>query len=150
MPVITIDGPAASGKGTIASGVAQALGFHLLDSGALYRLVALKAIESGVALDAAVALGAAAGNLDAAFADRRIRLEGRDVTDRIRDEDVGAAASQVAVHGGVRTALLERQRAFCAPRSRGRRPRHGDGGLSRRPAEGVFHGQPGGAGEPAP
>jgi len=112
VPVITIDGPAASGKGTIASGVAQALGFRLLDSGSLYRLVALKAIESGLALDAAAALASAAGNLDVGFANGRIRLDGRDVTDRIRGEDVSAAASQVAVHAAVRTALLERQRAF--------------------------------------
>jgi cytidylate kinase len=112
VPVITIDGPAASGKGTIASGVAQALGFHLLDSGSLYRLVALKAIESGIALDAAVALARAAGSLDIRFADGRIRLDGRDVTDRIRGEDVSAAASQIAVHAAVRKALLERQRAF--------------------------------------
>ena len=112
VPVITIDGPAASGKGTIASGVAQALGFHLLDSGSLYRLVALKALETGTALDAATALASAARDLDVAFGDGRVRLAGQDVTDRIRAEDVGAAASQVAVHPEVRAALLGRQRAF--------------------------------------
>ena len=112
VPVIAVDGPAASGKGTIAAGVARALGFHLLDSGSLYRLVALKAIEAGIGFDAAAALAAAAGTLDVAFDDGRIRLEGRDVTDRIRGEDVSAAASQVAVHGPVRAALLGRQRAF--------------------------------------
>ena len=111
-PVITVDGPAASGKGTIAAGVAQALGFHLLDSGSLYRLVALKALASGIALDGGAALASAAENLDVVFADERIRLEGRDVTDRIRGEDVSAAASQVAVHATVRTALLGRQRVF--------------------------------------
>ena len=111
-PVITVDGPAASGKGTIAAGVAQALGFHLLDSGSLYRLVALKALASGIALDGGPALASAAENLDVVFADERIRLEGRDVTDRIRGEDVSAAASQVAVHAAVRTALLGRQRVF--------------------------------------
>ena len=111
-PVITVDGPAASGKGTIAAGVAQALGFHLLDSGSLYRLVALKALESGIATDGGAALASAAENLDVAFANGRIRLEGRDVTERIRGEDVSAMASQVAVHGAVRTALLGRQRAF--------------------------------------
>jgi cytidylate kinase len=112
VPVIAVDGPAASGKGTIAAGVAGALGFHLLDSGCLYRLVALKAIEAGIGVDASAALAAAAGSLDVAFDDGRVRLDGRDVTDRIRDEDVGAAASQVAVHGAVRRALLDRQRAF--------------------------------------
>jgi cytidylate kinase len=112
VPVIAVDGPAASGKGTIAAGVARALGFHLLDSGCLYRLVALKAIEAGIGVDASAPLAAAAGSLDVAFDDGRVRLDGRDVTDRIRDEDVGTAASRVAVHGAVRTALLERQRAF--------------------------------------
>ena len=111
-PVITVDGPAASGKGTIAAGVAQAQGFHLLDSGSLYRLVALQALESGIALDGGAALASAAENLDVVFAGGRIRLESRDVTDRIRGEDVSAAASQVAVHAAVRTALLGRQRVF--------------------------------------
>ena len=115
VPVIAVDGPAASGKGTIAAGVARALGFHLLDSGSLYRLVALKALEAGIGFDAPAALAAAAGNLDVAFDDGRIGLDGRDVTDRIRGEDVSAAASQVAVHGAVRTALLDRQRAFRRP-----------------------------------
>ena len=115
VPVIAVDGPAASGKGTIAAGVARALGFQLLDSGSLYRLVALKALEAGIGFDAPAALAAAAGNLDVAFDDGRIRLEGRDVTDRIRGEDVSAAASLVAVHGAVRTALLDRQRAFRRP-----------------------------------
>ena len=105
VPVIAVDGPAASGKGTIAAGVARALGFHLLDSGSLYRLVALKAIETGIGFDAPAALAAAAGDLDVAFDNARIRLDGRDVTDRIRGEDVSAAASQVAVHGAVRAAL---------------------------------------------
>jgi cytidylate kinase len=112
VPVITVDGPAASGKGTIAAGVAKALGFHLLDSGSLYRLVALKAIESGIAPDDGAALASAAEDLDVAFAKGRIRLDGRDVTERIRGEDVSAAASQVAVHRELRAALLERQRAF--------------------------------------
>ncbi len=115
VPVIAVDGPAASGKGTIAAGVAQALGFHLLDSGSLYRLVALKALESGIARENGAALASAAADLDVAFSDDRIRLDGRDVTDRIRAEDVGAAASQVAVHPAVRTALLDRQRAFRQP-----------------------------------
>ena len=114
-PVIAVDGPAASGKGTIAAGVARALGFHLLDSGALYRLVALKAIEAGIPFDAEPALAAAAAALDVTFGDGRIVLDGRDVTDRLRDEAVSAAASRVAVHPAVRSALIGRQRAFRQP-----------------------------------
>jgi cytidylate kinase len=114
-PVITVDGPAASGKGTIAAGVAQALSFHLLDSGSLYRLVALQAVGAGIAPDDAPALAKAAENLQVTFADGQILLDGRDVTDRLRREDISAAASQVAVHAAVRTALLGRQRAFRRP-----------------------------------
>lgn len=112
IPVIAIDGPAASGKGTIAAGAAQALGFHLLDSGALYRLVALKALESGTPVDDASALAALAGGIDVEFTSGRIELDGRDVTDALRSEAISAAASRVAVHPPVRQALLGRQRAF--------------------------------------
>jgi len=115
VPVVAVDGPAASGKGTIAAGVAAALGFHLLDSGALYRLVALKAVETGIVVTAESALADAALRLDATFADGMVRLEGRDVTAAIRSEAVSAAASRVAVHPGVRKALLARQRAFRRP-----------------------------------
>jgi cytidylate kinase len=115
IPVVAVDGPAASGKGTIAAGVAAALRFHLLDSGSLYRLVALKAVESGVGLAAEDALAGLARRLDATFANGRIELEGRDVTDAIRREAVSAAASRVAVHPAVRAALLDRQRAFRRP-----------------------------------
>jgi cytidylate kinase len=113
--VVAVDGPAASGKGTIAAGVAQALRFHLLDSGSLYRLVALKALESRVAVDAAPELAALAAGLDVAFPPGRIELDGHEVTETIRSEEVSAAASRVAVHAGVRKALLERQRAFRRP-----------------------------------
>jgi len=113
--VIAVDGPAASGKGTVAAGVASALGFHLLDSGSLYRLVALKALEKGIALDASDALASVAGRLDVAFSDGRISLEGRDVSEAIRTEAVSLAASQVAVHPAIRAALLDRQRAFRRP-----------------------------------
>ncbi|NDP42673.1 MAG: (d)CMP kinase [Aromatoleum sp.] len=112
VPVIAVDGPAASGKGTIAAGVARALGFHLLDSGALYRLVALQAIGKGIPLDAEKRLGAAAEGLDVVFDGDRVRLDGRDVTEAIRSEAVSAGASRVAVHPAVRTALYSRQRAF--------------------------------------
>jgi len=115
VPVIAIDGPAASGKGTIAAGVAQALGFNQLDSGSLYRLVALKASEAGIAPEDEARLAAVALDLDARFAGGRILLEGGDVTDRIRREDMSAAASRVAVHRAVRSALLDRQRAFRRP-----------------------------------
>ena len=115
VPVITVDGPAASGKGTIAAGVAQALAFHQLDSGSLYRVVALAALDGGVASDDEPALAAIAQDLDVTFAGGRIALAGRDVTDRIRHEDMSAAASRVAVHPAVRAALLGRQRAFQQP-----------------------------------
>jgi len=115
VPVIAVDGPAASGKGTIAAAVAPVLGFHLLDSGSLYRLVALKAIENDIDLGDESALAAAAVRLDAAFAADKVVLDGRDVTTVIRQEDVSAAASRVAVHPKVRSALLARQRAFRRP-----------------------------------
>jgi cytidylate kinase len=115
IPVITVDGPAASGKGTIAAGVAGTLGFHLLDSGALYRLVALKALETGTPLTAEASLAEAARRLDVTFSRDRIQLDGRDAVDTIRSEAVSAAASRVAVHPAVRAALLDRQRAFRQP-----------------------------------
>jgi cytidylate kinase len=113
--VIAVDGPAASGKGTIAAAVARALRFHYLDSGALYRLVALKALRSGVAFDDAAALARLAATLDTRFADDRVLLDGEDATGAIRAEEVSAGASLVAVHAGVRAALIERQRAFREP-----------------------------------
>ncbi len=114
-PVIAIDGPSASGKGTVAQGVARALGFHYLDSGALYRLVALAALESGFDLENESTISDTALKLNAKFEDDIVRLEGRDVTDSIRDEAVSAAASRVAALPAVRRALLERQRAFRKP-----------------------------------
>jgi len=111
-PVIAVDGPAASGKGTVAAGVARALGFHLLDSGVLYRLVALKAARAGIPLADDAALAAAAAALDVEFAGGRVLLGGADATEAIRSEAVSAAASQVATAPGVRTALLGRQQAF--------------------------------------
>jgi cytidylate kinase len=115
VPVITVDGPAASGKGTIAAGVANALGYHQLDSGSLYRLVALSALEAGVAADDEAKLAPIAESLDVTFGNGRIVLKGQDVTDRIRREDISVAASRVAVHPAVRTALIGRQRAFRQP-----------------------------------
>ena len=111
VPVIAIDGPTASGKGTIAERVARALGFHYLDSGALYRLVAWRAMQRNVDAADAAALVRLAASMDPIFADGRIELDGLDVTDAIRREEVSRSASLVAVHPGVRQALLELQRA---------------------------------------
>jgi cytidylate kinase len=113
--VIAIDGPAASGKGTIAAGVANELGFRYLDSGSLYRLVALKALRDNIGLDEEGTLADAAANLDVEFEHGGVRLDGKDATDDIRGESVSAAASQVAVHPKVRHALLSRQQAFRQP-----------------------------------
>jgi cytidylate kinase len=113
--IIAVDGPAASGKGTIAAAVAQALGFHYLDSGSLYRLVALKALRTGTGFDDEPALAKLAHDLDIRFGKGTLTLEGQDATAAIRAEDVSAGASRVAVHGAVRRALIDRQRAFRRP-----------------------------------
>ena len=112
IPVITIDGPTASGKGTVAVRVGAALGFHVLDSGAMYRLVALSALRSGTAPDDAEALATLAATLPARFEGDRILLGDLDANELIRDEAVGNLASKIAVFPQVRAALLERQRAF--------------------------------------
>ena len=112
VPVIAIDGPSASGKGTVASLVAKRLGFHYLDSGALYRLVALAASRAGVSLADEAALAAVAQGLDVRFGDGDVWLGGERVTDAVRTEACGNGASQVAAFPLVRQALLERQRAF--------------------------------------
>jgi len=114
-PVIAIDGPSASGKGTVAARVAQTLGYHYLDSGALYRLVALAAMRHGVTLDDTAGLARLAAAMDVSFKGRRICLDGVDVGDALRAEDVSRAASRVASQGAVRAALLARQRAFQRP-----------------------------------
>lgn len=115
VPVIAIDGPSASGKGTVAPAVARALGFHYLDSGALYRLVALAAMNAGVDLGDEAALAAVAARLDARFTDGEILLAGERATDAIRTEACGTASSRAAAVPGVRAALLDRQRAFRQP-----------------------------------
>jgi len=112
IPVIAIDGPSASGKGTVALLVAKKLGFHYLDSGSLYRLVALAAMRSGVDLSDEKTLGEIAANLDAAFIDEEIRLGNEDVSEDIRAEACSNAASRVAAYPLVRSALLVRQREF--------------------------------------
>ena len=112
VPVLTIDGPSASGKGTVAERVARALGFHFLDSGALYRLTALSAMQAGVALDDEAGVAKLASVLPARFGDGRVWLADADVTVAIRAEAVGEGASKVAALPAVRAALLDRQRAY--------------------------------------
>ncbi|WP_313478931.1 (d)CMP kinase [Stutzerimonas kunmingensis] len=118
VPVITIDGPSGSGKGTVAALLAGRLGWNFLDSGALYRLLAFAARNHGVDLTNEEALKVLAEHLDVQFGAARdghgmiIILEGEEVTESIRNEQVGAGASQVAALPVVRTALLQRQKAF--------------------------------------
>ncbi|PMS19393.1 (d)CMP kinase [Trinickia dabaoshanensis] len=111
-PVIAIDGPTASGKGTVAALVAAQLGFHLLDSGALYRLAALASVRYGVAADDDAALAALVGDLHITFREGCAQLDGVDVSSDIRAEEIGNRASAIAVHQSVRAALVARQRAF--------------------------------------
>ena len=117
-PVITIDGPSGSGKGTVAGILAKRLGWNLLDSGALYRLLAFAAHNHGVDLTNEELLKKLAAHLDVQFIAatdgqlQRIILEGDEVSDVIRTESVGSGASQVAALPAVREALLQRQRAF--------------------------------------
>lgn len=118
MPVITVDGPSGSGKGTVCRLLAEKLGWDVLDSGAIYRVLSLAALHHQIALDNEEALVPLAANLDVQFlidSDTnagKIILEGEDVTTTIRNEEVGAAASKVAALPRVREALLRRQRAF--------------------------------------
>lgn len=111
-PVIAIDGPSASGKGTVAERVARALGFHFLDSGALYRLTALSAMKAGVALDDEATVARLAAELPARFHNAAVWLADENVTGAIRAETVGAGASRVAALPAVRAALFDRQRAY--------------------------------------
>lgn len=121
VPVITIDGPSGSGKGTVAALLAAKLGWNFLDSGALYRLLAFAARNHGVDLTNEEALKLLAAHLDVQFGAPKqghgmhIILEGEDVTSAIRNEQVGAGASQVAALPAVRDALLQRQKAFREP-----------------------------------
>ena len=119
VPVVTIDGPSGSGKGTISRAVARHLGWHLLDSGALYRLVALAGTHAGLAPEDQEGHARLAGAMDVVFGSdaeggERVILAGEDVTAAIRSEAAGQGASRVAAWPVVRTALLERQRAFAA------------------------------------
>jgi cytidylate kinase len=118
-PVLTIDGPSGSGKGTVSRAAAKRLGWALLDSGALYRLVALAGLRAGIDLSDAAALGKLAEGLDIRFdstagGEEIVYLDGREVTRDIRTESAGSDASRVAALPPVRAALLERQRRFVA------------------------------------
>ncbi len=119
IPVITIDGPGGSGKGTISTSLAAFLGFHLLDSGALYRLAALAAIKQGTSLDDEIALGEVAEGLNISFVTNengvRTMLDDEDVSDALRYESTGTAASKIASMPAVRAALVKRQRRFLRP-----------------------------------
>ncbi|RJP68847.1 MAG: bifunctional 3-phosphoshikimate 1-carboxyvinyltransferase/cytidylate kinase [Comamonadaceae bacterium] len=112
IPVICVDGPTASGKGTLASELAQRLGYQLLDSGALYRATALAAQDAGVALDDEPALARLAAQLPLAFRDHKVFLGGRDITDPLRLESTGGMASRVSQHLAVRSALHALQQSF--------------------------------------
>jgi len=117
VPVITLDGPGGAGKGTVSTLLATRLGWHFLDSGALYRLTALAAMNHGVELCKESAVAVIAEHLDVRFKQSdhgtQIILENDNVTDAIREETVGSNASIVAAHNRVRDALLKRQRAFA-------------------------------------
>ncbi|MGH3420914.1 MAG: (d)CMP kinase, partial [Streptosporangiaceae bacterium] len=119
-PVVTIDGPSGSGKGTISRGIAQIVGWHLLDSGALYRLVAYAGADRGLDPTDVEGHAQVAASMQVTFGvgpdgSEQVLLAGREVTQAIRTETAGQGASRVAAWPEVRTALLERQRAFARP-----------------------------------
>jgi len=145
VPVVTIDGPSGSGKGTVSRAAARALGWSLLDSGALYRLVALAGRQAGISLDDGSRLAQLAQMSDIRFGsgdsgEEIVWLDGKEVTGAIRTEEAGNDASKVAALPAVRAALLERQRRFAVPPGvGGGRPRHGDRGIPRRGSEDFSH-----------
>lgn len=114
-PIVTIDGPSGTGKGTVAGLLARRLGWHSLDSGALYRVLGLAAQRRGLDPDAAQALAALASTMQVGFRGQDVLLDGEEVSAAIRTETVGDAASRVAVHGVVRERLLARQREAARP-----------------------------------
>ncbi|MFM2119962.1 MAG: hypothetical protein RL722_1430 [Pseudomonadota bacterium] len=113
VPVITIDGPTASGKGTLAAAVAARLGYHTLDSGSLYRVTALAALRAGIPFDDEDRLAQLARGLDLGFVGTQVILAGEDVSDTLRQEAVGVGASQISVHPAVRAALYDLQHRFA-------------------------------------
>lgn len=112
-PVIAVDGPSASGKGTVAQLVATKLGFNYLDSGALYRIVAYAAKQNNIAWDNALAITKCAKTLNIEFKNEQVLLNNQDVSSEIRTEEIGKGASQVAVHAPLRAALVDMQHHFC-------------------------------------
>ena len=112
VPVVTIDGPGGAGKGTVASAIAETKGWHLLDSGALYRIIAVAGLRQGIPLDDAVALAQLCPRLDIVFGAGSVKVSGDDFTDAIRTEDAGSSASIVAALPPVRDAILTLQREF--------------------------------------
>jgi CMP/dCMP kinase len=112
-PVIAIDGPSASGKGTVAQLVASKLGFHYLDSGALYRIVAFAAQQNNIPWSDALAVTACTKTLKIEFINEQVFLNNQDVSNEIRTEEIGKGASQVAVHAPLRAALVDMQHSFC-------------------------------------
>jgi cytidylate kinase len=119
VPIVTIDGPSSSGKGTISRLVAERVGWNLLDSGALYRLVALAGAQRGLAMDDIAGHASVARAMNVQFGsqggEERVLLDGRDITRQLRTEETGAGASRVAAWPPVRDALTDRQRAFATP-----------------------------------
>ena len=112
IPVIAIDGPSASGKGTVAQRVANILGYHYLDSGAIYRIAALAALRRGIQWQDETALADMASHLDIRFAAGEIYLDGDLITEAVRTEEISRGASEVAVHSALRAALLDLQKNF--------------------------------------
>ncbi|MFL9609085.1 (d)CMP kinase [Methylobacillus sp. Pita2] len=112
VPVIAIDGPSASGKGTVAQRVAQTLGYHYLDSGAIYRIAALAALRRGISWQNEAALADMAAGLDIRFSAGEIYLDGETITEAVRTEQISRGASEVAVHPSLRRALLDLQQSF--------------------------------------
>ena len=110
--VIAIDGPAGAGKSSVARGVAAALGFTYLDSGAMYRTVALAALRNGIDIDDSGSMGELARSIEIVVTNGRVALDGADVSDAIRSPEVTEAASRAAIHPDVRAAMVERQRAL--------------------------------------
>lgn len=114
-PIIAIDGPSASGKGTVAQLVAKKLGYHYLDSGAIYRIVAYAALKNHISWSDEPALAELAGSLHIRFDNNEIYLDGMNISEEVRTEEISRGASEVAVHPALRRALLDLQRSFRRP-----------------------------------
>ena len=118
IPILTLDGPSGAGKGTVSRALARRLGWHYLDSGAIYRSLAIAVLDRGIALDAIEQIVAVAATMQLSFEsgdEPRVLLDGADITARIGSEVCGNTASKIAALGPVRQALLQKQRGFCQP-----------------------------------